>query len=380
MPRAVERRPARHPFNYRSPWLWLLILFAGGGMGAAWFLSRPAPPMAPGPEPTPLAPAPAVVPIPRPFRGLVYPTDQTRLLEDPEKGVFQSTASGNVESGLYGSVRTANRGNGLGPSFHEGIDIACLKRDRRGQPLDEVRAVADGTVGYVCRYRGNSNYGLYVVVRHHDPLGDVYTLYAHLSAAAPGIAPGCEVKAGTVLGRMGHTPESIIPLASAHTHFELGMIANWRFDQWFRSQKLTPDHGIYNGWNLFGIDPRGVFRAHQEDPEFDFKKHLGTIGRAFEIAIPASRQLDYFRRYPGLWSGEAFVPGAIVMSCSENGVPLQGRNADERELQMLGRRQALVLSVHEEVLGRNGAHLIKRTNGTWDLARSGERWLGILTY
>ncbi|MEI6807908.1 MAG: M23 family metallopeptidase, partial [bacterium] len=219
------------------------------------------------------------------FHTMVYPTPQTNLLAAGNMGFLQPTASGRPESGGYGSVRPGK--------FHEGIDIAATKRGRAGRPLDPVKAVARGMVGHINRIAGNSNYGIYIVLVHDDKMGEVYTLYAHLSEVAPGLSVGQQIEAETVLGTMGNTPVSIIPTQRAHLHFEIGLIANSRFREWFLGRRLKPDHGTYNGWNLMAIDPLAVFARHQSDSDFSFRDHLRTIPLAFEMVVATSRQLDF---------------------------------------------------------------------------------------
>jgi peptidoglycan LD-endopeptidase LytH len=381
-----QRHAAVRPYRSRDNRRGARLCIAAGvtivlGLGL-WAITRTEP------SATPASPAPPVSaptnappsPPPEPFKQVVFPTDQQDLLDRSRPGVFQPTAAGTGESALYGSVRTAKRGQALGPSFHEGIDIAPTRRDRRGAPLDTVYAVAQGSVAYINRAPGNSNYGNYVVLLHPDPVGGIYTLYAHLAAVAPGLQAGARVQPGTVLGTMGHTPSGIIPLARAHTHFEIGLVGNAHFADWFRRQRLKPDHGAYNGWNLLAINPLDVFARQHSDPRFTFRAHLAQTPRAFELVIAAPRQLDFFRRYPQLWQGGDYMGGGLVMACSENGVPLEGRAATAEEVRRLGRRKATVLKVDERVLGRNGARLVARDKNGWRLGQSGERWLDILSW
>src|SRR5512132_3933667 len=55
------------------------------------------------------------------------------------------------EGGQYGFVRdpTDTPGGVVYTRFHEGIDIRPIHRDAHGEPLDEVRAIADGKVVHV---------------------------------------------------------------------------------------------------------------------------------------------------------------------------------------------------------------------------------------
>ncbi len=316
---------------------------------------------------------------PAPLLRFVPPTPQSRLHEDSTT-VFMPTASGTLESALYGSTRTGQYGGSLLPRFHEGIDIAPTARDRRGAPLDAVMAAAGGEVVYFNRHGGNSSYGTYVVVRHLDPVGPVYTLYAHLAALEPGLHRGQTVQAGDRLGRMGNTSTLSIPMARAHLHFEVGVMLNPRYDAWFRAQKLKPDHGLYNGGNLTGVDPLPVFRAAAPDGSFSMQDYLRRTPHAFTLAVRTTRRPLYFDTHPPLWQGEPWQAGVLVLSVSEGGVPLAGRNATPEEAAALGSARAVVLDVSEDVLGRNGRRLVVNSKGRWSLGRNGEEWLELLLY
>mgnify|MGYP003587394031 CR=1 FL=1 len=356
-------------------WIVPLLIFDVWFFGRRWS-DEPQPPAE---EPVAVLEQEVPPATPPPWAGLVYPTEQNGLLEKEMPGVYQPTASGNLDSAFYGSVRTGSRGGRLVPTFHEGLDIAAMRRDAQGRPLDEVRAVADGVVAHVNRFGGNSNYGIYVVLRHDDPMGRVFTLYAHLLSLAPGIQPGMAVKAGHVLGRMGNTSSSPIPMARGHLHFEIGLILNGQFGNWFRAKKLKPDHGAYHGWNLLGLNPLDFLRFQKDRPDASFLDFAATVPSAFDILLAVRRKPDYFDRYPALWSGEP-PGGAIVLACSENGVPLRGRAATSAEREQLGKLKAKIIRVHEEILGRNGSRLLARRAGVWLLAEAGEQWREMLLY
>ncbi len=349
----------------------LIAVLAGAGLW--WHAATREIPAAshPAEQPRPKDPA---------FRKVVFPTEQEALLEKDRPGVFQPTASGNPASALYGSVRTVRSGKGLASSFHEGIDIAPVRRDARGLPLDGVVAVAEGTVGHVNRVSGNSNYGIYVVLLHEDPVGEVYTLYAHLASVEPAIRAGAPVEAGAVLGRMGNTPAAVIPASRSHLHFEVGLLSNAGFGNWFRAQQMKPDHGRFNGMNLLALDPVEFFRTQRGRRGFVFRDFLQRVPVAFEILVKTSHELDYFRRYPSLWEEGGTGVGWIVLSCSENGTPLRGRMATGEEVRRAGERKAVVLRADAGVLGRNGCHLVQREGGGWRMGAKGQRWLEILSY
>jgi len=327
-----------------------------------------------------LTPTEAVDVLPPPGLTYGYPTDQRDLLNTESTVVYQPTASGRVQSALYGSVRTASSGGRILPSFHEGIDIAPLQRDRQGRPLDPVYAVADGEVAYINRVAGNSNYGIYVVLTHDDPMGTIYTLYSHLASAERALRAGQAVRRGDVIGVMGNTASTGLPMVRAHLHFEVGVINNMRFHVWYKARNQIPDHGNWHGHNLTGINPLAVYASGEDQPVFSMLPHLLQDPPAFVLLFKASRELDYFKRYTDLWSGEPHRGAAMVMAVSEGGVPLSGRSATPEEEQLLGKESSRVLMVDEAVLGRNGLRIVVQRNGQWQLGGNGERWLEILTY
>ncbi len=97
---------------------------------------------------------------------LVLPTDNDALFSGDGAAFYQyvernykGEKSTPWEGGKYGFVRdpTDTAGGVVYTRFHEGIDIRPLHRDENGEPLDEVRAIADGKVVQVTLVPGYSN-------------------------------------------------------------------------------------------------------------------------------------------------------------------------------------------------------------------------------
>src|SRR4026208_2201458 len=77
------------------------------------------------------------------------PTANHKLFEPGgEEKFFVGTVGKPWTSGMFGCVRTE------GWQIHEGMDIRCLQRDKRGEPVDPVNASADGVVVYINRKSG----------------------------------------------------------------------------------------------------------------------------------------------------------------------------------------------------------------------------------
>ena len=213
------------------------------------------------------------------------PTANAMLFEPAaEAQYFQGTAGRDWRSGRYGCVRSDGR------QFHEGVDIRCIHRDRRGMPLDPVVAVSEGEVAYIASVAGSSNYGRYVVIRHRWDGVEVYSLYAHLASIAPGVRAGQSVMKGQVIGTLGFSGTQEMPKERAHLHFEIVFQLNRNFAAWFAPRLAKGDrndHGSFSGLNLIGIDPEPVLRAAQMP--LNFREHMEAQPIAATVLFPARR-------------------------------------------------------------------------------------------
>ena len=232
------------------------------------------------------------------------------------------------EGGQYGFVRSPARTPGglILSQLHEGLDIRPLHRDANGEPLDTVVAVADGVVEYVNQSPGRSSYGRYIVVRHQWDGTPVYSLYAHLSAAAVAVADS--VRAGEALGRLGYTGRGTAR-HRAHVHLEIGLLLNEHFQHWFDAYYGTRNfHGLFFGKNIAGVNPAALYRLLRQDATLSFSEFVRRQPVAYRIAIPGERQLDVLVRYSWLAEGtvtpaDTAAAGAWVVSFTREGVPVR---------------------------------------------------------
>lgn len=308
-----------------------------------------------------------------------FPTAQTNLADTTSFEVFMPTASGRIESALYGSTRTHGQSGNFLPRFHKGIDIAPLARGRDGKPLDPVLAVAVGRVSYIQAAPGGSTYGRYVVLEHDDPVGVIYTLYAHLDEIAPGLEPGDRVARGETIGRMGHSASYRIPVQRAHLHFEIGVFLHAGFAGWLRENGLPDHHGIGHGWNLQAIDPLAVLLRLDGGGRRSMLDVLDEEPVAFTLLLTLDAKPDYFLRHPLLWQCGSSFPRDILLDVAEGGAPLAVRPAAG---DLIGQGSTpRVVEVNEQVLGRNGRRLLQRQSaGEWRLSDRGRRWLSKLLF
>jgi peptidoglycan LD-endopeptidase LytH len=309
------------------------------------------------------------------------PTANHALFEkDGEERFFVPTPGKNWVSGCFGCVRSEGR------QMHEGLDIKCLQRDRRGEPEDVVMASADGTVAYMSDRPALSNYGRYIVLRHQIEGMEVYSLYAHLQAFRPGIKVGTALRAGEAMAVMGRTSNTRpgISKERAHVHFELDLFYNDRFSLWF--QRRYPgernDHGNWNGQNLVGMDPRLILLAgRQPGARFnlaDWLRHRTELCRVL-VRKPA---LSWVQRYPMLVKRSAASAkegiAGYEMAIDFNGLPFECIARGPSEIKGAARFQ--LISVNEAEYARNPCRkLVRRDGNHWQLAGNGLNLLDLLT-
>ncbi len=315
---------------------------------------------------------------------LRLPTENRALFEDDGPGFYQVTERNFEgertwpwEGGQYGFVRNAvRRPTGVVYNrLHEGIDIRPLRRDERGEPLDEVVSVADGRVVYVNASASGSNYGRYVVVEYAWQGARYYGLYAHLASTR--VYPSQMVQQGDVLGRLGYTGDGI-DRARAHVHFELNLLLSEHFDEWLHrySPRETNMHGRYNGQNLAGFSPSDLFLSLDRNPNLDLATFLRQQPEAFVVTVPGGYWLDLARRYPWLMTSRpARPPAAYEMGFTATGLPIRIRPLS------IGQSEAAVLRVAASVrrygLATNG--ILSEDDGAYNLTQKGRRYLDLLT-
>ncbi len=248
---------------------------------------------------------------------IALPTENQHLFTgEPEKfymyvdRTFEGETSQPWDGGSFGYVRSPIR---LGEKvvmtrFHEGIDIAPVKRDKAGNPLDLVMSISKGKVVHTSLVAGRSNYGKYVVVEHDWENSRVVSLYAHLAEIT--VQPGDPVNMGSVLGRMGYTGAGL-NRTRAHVHLELGFVMSDHYEGWHKQNFGSVNyHGNYNGMNIAGVDVAAFFLEHKVNPQMTFSEFVLSRPMQFKVTVPATPDVpEFLVRYP--WMKRVDVPGAV---------------------------------------------------------------------
>jgi murein DD-endopeptidase MepM/ murein hydrolase activator NlpD len=297
-----------------------------------------------------------------------------------EERFFVGTTGKPWQSGTFGCVRSD------GFQMHEGLDIRCLKRDKRGEPTDPVMASCDGAVAYVNQRVSTSNYGKYVILRHHIEGMEVFTLYAHLSEIADGIRAGKAVKTGDVIATMGRTSNTRerISKERAHVHFEINLFLSDRFPIWYRKEhpREPDDHGIWNGMNLVGIDPRLVLlEQNAQGAKFSLLRFIQSRPELCRVLVKDA-SLSFAKRYPMLVRSnpvaqkEGIAGYEILFDFNAVPIALTPRAASEFK----SRQKYQLLSVNAEEQQKNPCRkFVARRGKGWELTNHAISFLDLLT-
>jgi murein DD-endopeptidase MepM/ murein hydrolase activator NlpD len=273
---------------------------------------------------------------------IVLPTDNDALFSGngPEfyqyvERNYKGAKSTPWEGGQYGFVRdpTDTAGGVLYTRFHEGIDIRPLHRDANGEPLDEVRAIADGKVVHVNPVSGYSNYGKYIVIEHRWDSSSYYSLYGHLSLIA--VQPSETVRRGQRIAVMGYTGTGI-NRERAHLHLELDLMFSRQFEAWYNTffRNDPNHHDIYNGMNLAGIDVARLYLALRKNPALTIPEFLKDEEAFYKVTLPKARQFDLATVYPWMIAaGKRSNAASWEVSFARSGVPLKIEPSDRHVAQ-----------------------------------------------
>jgi murein DD-endopeptidase MepM/ murein hydrolase activator NlpD len=272
---------------------------------------------------------------------LVLPTDNDALFSEDGPAFYQhierdynGVKSTPWEGGQYGFVRDPKSTGGgvVYTRFHEGIDIRSVHRDAIGEPLDEVRAIADGQVVHVSVVPGYSNYGKYVVIEHRWDGSNYYSLYGHLSSIT--VQPGEPVKRGQRIAVMGYTGTGI-NRERAHLHLELCLMFSRQFEAWYNTFfRNDPNrHGLYNGMNLAGLDVAHLYLALRKNPALTIPEFLATEETFYKITLPKAQHFDLPTLYPWMLGGEKRSGSSWEVSFARSGVPLRTEPTQRRVAQ-----------------------------------------------
>ena len=306
--------------------------------------------------------------------------NQALFVPGGEPDFFAPTPGKTWETGCFGCVRTDRR------QMHEGLDIKCLQRDSRGEPADPVMAAAAGTVAYINDRPALSNYGRYLVLRHLIGGVEVYSLYAHLHSIRGDLKAGVWVQAGepiAVMGRTSNTAETISK-ERAHVHFELNLFYSDHFAAWYKTHfpRERNDHGVWNGENLVGFDPRLVLLEERaQGTNFNLTTWLQHRVELCRVLVRKA-DMPWVKRYPMLVAPNPVAQKEGVagyeISLDYNGLPFAWVPRAASEIK--GAAKYRLLSVNEAEEAQNPCrNLVKRVSGRWQLATYGINLLDLLT-
>lgn len=307
--------------------------------------------------------------------------NQALFAKGGDEKYFIGTVGKPWTSGTFGCVRSD------GWQVHEGLDIRCLQRDKRGEATDPVLATADGSVAYLSTKPSLSNYGIYVVLRHTVEGIEVFSLYAHLREVRADLKPGQAVKRGetiAIMGRTSNTREGISK-ERAHVHFELNLFVNDRFESWYKKTfpKQRNDHGVWNGQNLIGLDPRQILLdSRSAGSKFSLVQYIQGQTELCRVAVRATA-FPWLKRYPQLVQANPRAEkegiAGYEVALNFNALPYELIPRAASELKSKSRFHLLSVNAVEQ-RKNPGRRLVTQRNGRWELTSHGLNALELLTY
>jgi hypothetical protein len=182
------------------------------------------------------------------------------------------------------------------------------------------------------------------------------------------------------MGRTSNTSETISQ-ERAHCHFELNVFVSENFSTWFRKNNPGErnDHGIWNGQNLNGLDPREILLG-ERDPHFSLLNYVRSQTELCRVLVRAT-SFPYLRRYAPLVvknpRAEQEGVAGYEVALNYNGVAfaLLPRAASE----IKGAARIQLLSVNDkEYHAHPCRRLVVEHGGHWRLTDRGEREVELL--
>ncbi len=284
---------------------------------------------------------------------LVWPTPNPAFAQGRSiESFIQATVSKDPQSGLYGLVRNQ------GQRFHEGMDLFGLQFDEKDEALDPIYSVLPGRVAYINRSEGKSGYGCYIVLLHGSGGLMFYSLYAHLQSVDPRIQLGMELAEGAIIGRMGRTAGGYsIPKERAHLHFEIGLRYTQQFQYWYDRQSFPSEnwHGVWNGLNLFGIDPLDFYRSVRSGKCVDFSDYLKSLPIVLRMHVSYAGLPDFLRDNPSFILDRELDHSSIAgweLSFARFGVPIKWRALKQSELDARAESIPVIIQAYPKIAER----------------------------
>ena len=288
---------------------------------------------------------------------LVWPTPNKAFNEGYSIDTFvQSTASGRIESGLFGCVRNYGR------RFHEGLDLRPTMYDSQGEAKDPIFAISSGVVVYFNTEESNSIYGRYVVLEHNEQGLTFFSLYGHISRFVNGLEVIDRIQSGEIIGIMGRSANYEIPKSRAHLHLEIGFKLSDHFQDWYDRQsfKSLNYHGNWNGMNLVGIDPLALFTAFREGRVSSIKEYINSLTVSARIRIFSNNLPDFVRKNPAFVtrSNEGRNVVAWDVAFSKYGLPLQWTPRFDEEGIRGNKGDVSIVAYNRRQLSTQSCHMV----------------------
>jgi hypothetical protein len=168
-------------------------------------------------------------------------------------------------------------------------------------------------------------------------------------------------------------------------HFELNLSYNDRFENWYK--KTFPnqrnDHGLWNGQNLVGLDPRQILLEERaQGSKFNLLQHIKNQTELCRVTVRAAT-FPWLKRYPQLVKtnprAEQEGIAGYEIALNFNALPFELIPRSASELKSKTKFQLLSVNAAEQKKNP-GRKLVTQKSGRWELTSHGRNLLELLTY
>ncbi|HEX2861165.1 MAG TPA: hypothetical protein VHN79_05980 [Lacunisphaera sp.] len=172
---------------------------------------------------------------------------------------------------------------------------------------------------------------------------------------------------GQVIATMGRSAGGYaIPKERAHLHFEIGLMLTENFHSWFVWKKFgSPNrHGVWNGMNLIGVDPKDFLDQWRRRRVDNFQQYFSGLKSAVRLRVATTHVPDFIRRYPALLRKPIDgLVGGWEVQCDVTGLPFAWTPLSHNQVVGMRSGSVEILSVDTPALRSFRGKELVRTRG-----------------
>ena len=164
---------------------------------------------------------------------------------------------------------------------------------------------------------------------------------------------------------------------------------NKHYVEWSKAKENDlPQHGIYNGGNLLGIDPVKFFQFLQINPDLGIVDFIQREQVAFRVLAPFKKNFSWLEQYPFMSSKTVpETPYVYELAMTYYGLPIEIIPKSKTEITAT-QQKAIAKGIYPltyanttELTSHPCCQLVDSKNSNrWSLSKKGYNWMAQLLY